>query len=110
LAGLGEGGDLVNQRFIELDSAAGVDVNLGHGLAVELADVSGHLEGGALALVVNRSLLHILVGNRVGFDGIKLEFGLGGVEVGRRLVKTAQNLIFIFGSGGSSQGGAVREQ
>jgi len=112
LAGLGDGGDLVDQRFIELDGSAGVDVDLGDRLAVELADVGGHLEGRARALVEDRSLLHIIFGDGIGFYGIELEVGGGGAEVGRRYVETAQDffLLLFIGSGGSGHGGTRGEQ
>ena len=62
-----------------------------------------HLEGRAFALVVDRALLHVLVVDGVGLDGVELEVGLGGVEIFGRVVEAAQHLVlFLFiGRGGS---------
>ena len=56
---------------------------MGTGLLLNFADVRGHLKAVALALVVDRALLHVRVGNGIGLDGVELEVGGGGVEVGR---------------------------
>jgi len=93
LAEFPEDGHLVDQWFIELDGPAGDDHDLGHRLAVHLADVRGHLEGRSLALVVDRALLYFPVGYRVGGDSVELEVGRGGVEVGRGSVEFAQHLV-----------------
>jgi len=110
LAGLGEGGELIDHRFIELDGSAGVGVDLGRRLAVELADVGGHLEGSRLALVVDGSLLNIFFIDGIGFNGIELEVGGGGAEVFGRFVETAQDFVLLIGGGGSGNGGARGEQ
>jgi len=95
LAGLGECGELIDHRFIELDGSVGVGVNLGRRLAVELADVGSHLEDSRLALVVDGSLLHIVFMDGVGFNGIELEVGLRGAEVGGGGIQTAQHLVLL---------------
>jgi len=91
LAGLGEGRDLVDGAFKELENTAGIGVNLGHGPAVVLGDVRGHLEGRAFALVIDRALLHVLVVDRIGLDGVKLEVGGGRVECLCSFVELAQD-------------------
>jgi len=59
--------------------------------------VGSHLEGRALALVVDRALLDILVRYGIGLHGIELEVRRGGVKVGRSYVEAVQHLFQIVG-------------
>ena len=97
LAGLLEGGDLVDHGLVELEDAVGEGVDLGDRLAVDFADVGGHLEGFALALVIDRAFLHIGVGNGIGLHGVELEIGGGGVEAGGGDVELVQNSLQVVG-------------
>jgi len=112
LAEFAERGDLVGDFFIELHDSAGVSVSLRNRLAVHLVDVRRHLEGRALALVVDRAGLHLLVGDRLGGDRVELEVGGGGMEVLRRFVELAQHSRFflVVVGIGSGKGGAKRRK
>jgi len=62
--------------------------------------VRRHLEGRAVPLVVDRALLHVLVEDRVGLNGVELEVGRGGVEAVGRHVQTVQHAFqFLFVGG-----------
>ena len=48
-----------------------------------------------MPLVVDGALLHFLVGNGVGLDGVELEVGRSGAEVGRGRVEFGQHGLQI---------------
>jgi len=76
--------------------------------------VRRHLEGLAVALVVDRPLLDIRIRNRVNLFGVEDEVGRGGMEVEGCGVEALEHLCLFIGGcggcGGGGKGGAAGQQ